>query len=97
MVNFRAGCAIASNRPGGDRFVDEGMAGWGRVRPTDITKAAVPVTQTSQCPVLIALRTARIEQPSSPLADDRTDAVSEAAGTWADPPSHCVGQWQTDC
>lgn len=42
---------------------------WGRVRPTDITQAAVLVAQTSQWPVLYALRTESIETPTSPLAE----------------------------
>ncbi len=41
-------------------------------RPTNFTKAAVRVAQTSQCPVLFALRTERIENSSSPLADKQT-------------------------
>jgi hypothetical protein len=51
---------------------EQAMIVQGRGQPTDITKVAVPVAQTSQCPVLIALRTERIENPSSPLAEQET-------------------------
>jgi len=44
----------------------------GRVQPTDITKASVRVAQTSQCPVLSALRTEQIENPSSPSVEQQS-------------------------
>ena len=48
------------------------MSGMGRVLPTDIIKAAVVVSQISQCPLLRALRTGQIKKLLSPLADYRT-------------------------
>jgi len=44
----------------------------GRVLPTDIIKAAVVVSQISQCPLLRALRTGQIKKLLSPLADEQS-------------------------
>ncbi len=50
---------------------------WVRFLPTDIIRVAVGVAQIGQCLLLRALRTERINNQLSPLAEERTSAGQE--------------------